>query len=92
MQDVNRTGKLGKLDATLSKAYLTRDNNLQSPVGTFSYFRGVDRDEGSTRQAELALHYQERIYGSTKMTKVFRNGLVMLRMCWHGFLKLKLGS
>jgi len=31
------------------------------------------------------------IYGSTKMTRVFRNGLVMLKMCWHGFLKLKLG-
>jgi SAM-dependent methyltransferase len=40
---------------------------------------------------DLPVHYQERIYGSTKMTKVFRNGLVMLRMCWHGFLKLKLG-
>src|SRR5439155_377050 len=39
----------------------------------------------------LPVHYQERIYGSTKMTKVFRNGLVMLKMCWHGFLKLKLG-
>jgi SAM-dependent methyltransferase len=40
---------------------------------------------------DLPVHYQERIYGSTKMTKVFWNGLVMLRMCWHGFLKLKLG-
>jgi 2-polyprenyl-3-methyl-5-hydroxy-6-metoxy-1,4-benzoquinol methylase len=40
---------------------------------------------------DLPIHYQERIHGSTKMTKVFRNGLVMLRMCWHGFLKLKLG-
>ena len=40
---------------------------------------------------DLPVHYQERIYGSTKMTKVFRNGLVMLRMCWHGFLRLKLG-
>ena len=40
---------------------------------------------------DLPVHYQERIYGSTKMIKVFRNGLVMLRMCWHGFLKLKLG-
>src|SRR5216110_1308112 len=40
---------------------------------------------------DLPVHYQERIYGSTKMTKVFRNGLVMLRMCWQGFLKLKLG-
>lgn len=40
---------------------------------------------------DLPVHYQERVYGSTKMTKVFRNGLVMLKMCWHGFLKLKLG-
>ena len=40
---------------------------------------------------DMPVHYQERIYGSTKMTKVFRNGLVMLRMCWHGFLRLKLG-
>ena len=40
---------------------------------------------------DLPVHYQERIYGSTKMTKVFRNGLIMLKMCWHGFLKLKLG-
>jgi len=40
---------------------------------------------------DLPVHYQERIYGSTKMTKVFLNGLVMLKMCWNGFLKLKLG-
>jgi SAM-dependent methyltransferase len=40
---------------------------------------------------DVPVHYQERIYGSTKMTKVFSNGLVMLKMCWHGFLKLKLG-
>jgi len=40
---------------------------------------------------DVPVHYQERIYGSTKMTKVFRNGLIMLKMCWHGFLKLKLG-
>ena len=40
---------------------------------------------------DLPVHYQERIYGSTKMTKVFRNGLVMLRMCWHGFLEAKAG-
>jgi SAM-dependent methyltransferase len=40
---------------------------------------------------DLPVHYQERIYGSTKMTRVFRNGLVMLKMCWYGFLRLKLG-
>lgn len=43
------------------------------------------------RITDLPVHYQERIYGTTKMTKVFHNGLIMLRMCWHGFLKLKLG-
>jgi SAM-dependent methyltransferase len=44
------------------------------------------------RIVDLPVHYQERIYGTTKMTKVFHHGLVMLRMCWHGFVKLKLGS
>lgn len=43
------------------------------------------------RIVDLPVHYQERIHGTTKMTRVFHNGLVMLRMCWHGFLKLKLG-
>lgn len=43
------------------------------------------------RIMDLPVHYQERVYGTTKMTKVFHNGLIMLKMCWHGFLKLKLG-
>ncbi|HTG44096.1 MAG TPA: glycosyltransferase [Verrucomicrobiae bacterium] len=42
------------------------------------------------RIIDLPVHYQERMYGTTKMTKVFKNGLIMLKMCWHGFLKLKL--
>ena len=45
----------------------------------------------SLKILDLPVHYQERICGSSKMTRVFRNGLVMLKMCWHGFLKLKLG-
>lgn len=43
------------------------------------------------RIVDLPVHYQERVYGTTKMTKVFQNGLIMLRMCWNGFLKLRLG-
>jgi glycosyltransferase involved in cell wall biosynthesis len=43
------------------------------------------------RIVDLPVHYQERIYGTTKMVKVFRNGLIMLRMCAASFLKLKLG-
>jgi Glycosyl transferase family 2 len=37
---------------------------------------------------EVPVHYQERIYGVTKMTKVFFNGLRMLRICWYAWRKL----
>lgn len=37
---------------------------------------------------EVPVHYQERIHGVTKMTKVFSNGLRMLRICWHAWLRL----
>lgn len=43
------------------------------------------------RIMDLPVHYQERIYGATKMVKVFQNGLRMLRMCAASFIKLKLG-
>jgi hypothetical protein len=43
------------------------------------------------RIVDLPVHYQERVYGVTKMVRVFRNGLTMLRMCLAGFLKLKIG-
>jgi len=41
------------------------------------------------RIIDQPVHYQERIYGATKMTKVFKNGLIMLKMCLHGFRRLK---
>jgi len=41
------------------------------------------------RIVDQPVHYQERVYGTTKMTKVFRNGMIMLRMCGHGFRRLK---
>jgi hypothetical protein len=37
---------------------------------------------------EVPVHYQERIHGVTKMTKVFLNGLRMLRICWYAWRKL----
>jgi len=37
---------------------------------------------------EVPVHYQERIHGVTKMTKVFANGLRMLRICWHAWCRL----
>lgn len=42
------------------------------------------------RIIDLPVHYQERMYGTTKMVRVFRNGLIMSRMCLAGFLKLKM--
>jgi Glycosyl transferase family 2 len=42
------------------------------------------------RIVDLPVHYQERVSGETKMTGRFRNGLIMLRMCWAAFIKFKL--
>ena len=37
---------------------------------------------------EIPVHYQERIHGVTKMTKVFANGWRMLGICWHAWRRL----
>jgi hypothetical protein len=37
---------------------------------------------------EVPVHYQERIHGVTKMTRVFSNGWRMLRICWYAWLRL----
>jgi hypothetical protein len=41
------------------------------------------------RIVDVPVHYQQRISGVTKMTDRFRNGLIMLRMCWAAFLKFR---
>ena len=40
---------------------------------------------------DLPVHYQDRIYGVTKMKRVFANGVRMLRLCWTAALRLKGG-
>ena len=37
---------------------------------------------------EVPVHYQERIHGVTKMTRVFANGARMLRICRHAWFRL----
>ena len=37
---------------------------------------------------EVPVHYQERIFGVTKMTRVFANGARMFRICWHAWKRL----
>jgi hypothetical protein len=39
---------------------------------------------------DLPVHYVERVYGETKMKKRFKNGVIMLKMCWAAFKKFKL--
>jgi glycosyltransferase involved in cell wall biosynthesis len=34
---------------------------------------------------EVPVHYQERLYGTTKMTRVFSNGARMLNICFHAW-------
>ncbi len=41
------------------------------------------------KTVEVPVHYLERVYGETKMTKRLTNGLVMLRMCLAAFRKFK---
>jgi glycosyltransferase involved in cell wall biosynthesis len=38
---------------------------------------------------DLPVHYQERIHGVTKMTRVFSNGMRMLLICWGAWRRLK---
>jgi len=57
--------------------------------GDYELLFGADKLQ--LRIVDLPVHYQERIFGNTKMVKVFKNGLVMLRMCLAAFMKLKFG-
>lgn len=38
---------------------------------------------------DLPVHYVDRTYGETKMKNRFRNGMIMLRMCWAALRKIK---
>jgi hypothetical protein len=42
------------------------------------------------RILDCPVHYQERVFGDTKMTARFKQGIVMLQFCWAGCKKLKL--
>jgi len=55
--------------------------------GDYDWIFGAARH--NLRIIELPIHYRERVAGETKMTKRFRNGVIMLRMCNIAFWKLK---
>jgi SAM-dependent methyltransferase len=37
---------------------------------------------------DVPVHYQERVHGVTKMTRVFWNGMRMFRICWSAWRRL----
>lgn len=39
---------------------------------------------------DLPVHYQERVYGTTKMINVFKNGFKMVLICFGAFKKIKM--
>jgi SAM-dependent methyltransferase len=43
----------------------------------------------SLKIIDLPVHYVERTFGETKMNKRIKNALIMLKMCWAAFRKLK---
>ena len=46
--------------------------------------------ENHLRIVEVPVHYKARVAGVSKM-QPFRHALLLVRMCWRGFLRLKLG-
>jgi SAM-dependent methyltransferase len=85
---------------TLCGTKVVRRHNYAKIVAARDYFGDVDQwgdfdwifgaAKNNLKIVELPVHYVERIAGETKMTKRFRNGLIMLRMCWVALRKLKL--
>ena len=56
--------------------------------GDYDWIFGAAK--ASLKIVELPIHYVERTAGVTKMTKRFKNGLIMARMCWVALRKLKM--
>jgi SAM-dependent methyltransferase len=56
--------------------------------GDYDWLFGAARH--NLKIVELPVHYVERVAGETKMTRRFRNGVTMLRMCWAALRKLKM--
>jgi len=56
--------------------------------GDYDWIFGAARH--NLKIIELPVHYRERVFGETKMTKRFKNAWTMLKMCYAAFTRLKL--
>ena len=77
-----RSTWLNKFDA------LPRELGVQDRWGDFELLFGAAQHH--LKIQELAFHYQERIFGISKMIRVFENGLLMLKFCLFAFYRLHL--
>jgi len=57
------------------------------PFGDFDLIFGADKL--NLKIAELPIHYKERKYGSTNISR-FKHGLILFKMLWVGVKKFKL--
>lgn len=81
-----------------TKVFLRRDWPKLSAAR--DYFGHIDRwgdydllfgaAKCNLRIVELPVHYRPRTAGETKMNRRLRNAMIMLRMCWVAFTRLKL--
>ena len=83
----------GRVTDTLcgTKAILKRDYRRMQmgrcPWGDFDILIGIAKL--NLKMKEVPVHYKRRRKGKSKM-RIFKDGGVFLRMCWHGVKELKL--
>ena len=85
---------------TLCGTKVVMRKNYRRILAMRDYFGGIDHwgdydwifgaAKSNLKIIDLPIHYVERTAGVTKMTKRFRNALIMLRMCWVALRKLKM--
>jgi SAM-dependent methyltransferase len=89
-----------RIKDTLCGTKVVMRHNYTQILAARAYFGDIDRwgdydwifgaAKGNLKIVELPIHYVERTAGVTKMTKRFKNGLIMARMCWVALRKLKM--
>ena len=89
-----------RIKDTLCGTKVVMRHNYAKILAARHYFGDIDRwgdydwifgaAKSNLKIVELPIHYVERTAGVTKMTKRFKNGLIMVRMCWVALRKLKM--
>ena len=89
-----------RIKDTLCGTKVVMRHNYAKILAARDYFGDIDNwgdydwifgaAKNNLKIVELPIHYVERTAGVTKMTKRFKNGLIMARMCWVALRKLKM--